>query len=394
MPLKPGVVLVVEDEPIGRKLLETLLRQGGYAVAAAENGRQALDLMRSRPFDVVLLDIMMPEMDGYQVLERMRGDDSLKHVPVIVISSLEKLESAVRCIEMGAADYLPKPFNPVLLRARVQSCLEKKRLHDLQEAHTRHLDIENQRKSEELEQARQIQVAMLPSAPPELPHLDIAARQVTASEVGGDYYDFFPSPMGHLLAAIGDATGHGAPASLMVAMTKAVLSTTEGTNPVTLLPRINAALCRINLRDQINMALLLLELMPPQDGLVPVRAAGGGMPSPFLLRSDGTIDEQPIRSVPLGIMKNVTYTPKEFSLAPGDTLLLISDGLPEMFDPREETMGFDRLKASLQEMKWTGLSAFEILDRVQEIGNAWAGGTPLQDDMTLMAIRARGGAGK
>jgi len=389
MTLKPGVVLVVEDEPIGRKQLEAMLRQSGYAVGTAENGRKALELMQGRPFDVVLLDLLMPEMDGYQVLERMKADPSLRHIPAIVITSQDDVESAVRCIERGAADVLPKPFNPVILKARIQNSLEKKRLYDLQEAYTQQLDFENNRKSEELEQARQIQEGMLPAGPPELPHLDIAARQVTASEVGGDYYDFFQPSGGNLLAAIGDATGHGVPASLMVAMTKAVLSTTEGTNPVALLPRLNAALCRINLRDQINMALLLLEFLPPQDGVVAVRASGGGMPSPYLLHSDGTIDEQPIRGMPLGILKTVTYAPKEFRLNPGDSLLLASDGLSEMFDPHGETLGGDRLKASLQEMKGAGLSASDLLDRVQEIGNAWAGGAPLQDDLTLMAIRVR-----
>ena len=389
MTLKPGVVLVVEDEPVGRRQLEAMLRQGGYAVATAENGRRALELMRARPFDVVLLDLLMPEMDGWEVLERMKADDALRHVPAIVITSQDDLESAVRCIGMGAADVLPKPFNPVLLKARMQSSLEKKRLHDLQEAYTRQLDLENRRKSEELEQARQIQVAMLPSAPPERPGLDIAVRQATASEVGGDYYDFIQPPGGHLLAAVGDATGHGAPASLMVAMTKAVLSTTDGTNPVTLLPRINSALCRINLREQINMALLLVEFMPPEGGEVPVRASGGGMPSPCLLRADGTVDEQPIRGMPLGILKSVTYGPKEFRMKPGETLLVMSDGLPEMFDPHGETLGYDRLKASLEELKGGTLSASDLLDRVQEIGNAWANGASLEDDLTLLAVRVR-----
>jgi class 3 adenylate cyclase/CheY-like chemotaxis protein len=104
-------------------------------VATAEDGRQALDLVRSRPFDLVLLDIMMPELNGYQVLERLKADESLRHIPVIMVSAVDEFDSVIRCIELGAEDYLPKPFNATLLKARLGACLEKKRLRDQEQAH-------------------------------------------------------------------------------------------------------------------------------------------------------------------------------------------------------------------------------------------------------------------
>ncbi len=107
-----------------------LLEVDGHKASVAENGRLALELVKVKPFDLILLDIRMPEIDGYQVLRHLKSDDTLRDIPVIVLSILDELDSVVRCIEMGAEDYLPNPFNPVLLRARIGACIEKKRLHD------------------------------------------------------------------------------------------------------------------------------------------------------------------------------------------------------------------------------------------------------------------------
>ena len=127
----PGpALLVVDDNEDNRYTLVQRLRRLGYAdVATAVDGREALAQLGARPFDLVLLDVMMPELNGHEVLERMRADERLRHVPVIMISALDQVDSVVRCIELGAEDYLPKPFNPVILRAR-HHVSRKKRLRD------------------------------------------------------------------------------------------------------------------------------------------------------------------------------------------------------------------------------------------------------------------------
>jgi signal transduction histidine kinase len=130
-----GRILVVDDNRMNRIKLSRSLEQQGYTVGLAEDGQQALDLLQAQSFDVVLLDIIMPGMDGYQALERIKSDAELRDIPVIVISALDEIDSAVRCIEMGAEDYLPKPFNPVLLRARLNASLQKKKLRDLEKAY-------------------------------------------------------------------------------------------------------------------------------------------------------------------------------------------------------------------------------------------------------------------
>ncbi|MGU3538017.1 adenylate/guanylate cyclase domain-containing protein [Methylobacterium sp. A54F] len=142
--MDPARILIVDDEAFNLDLLEQELEDLGHASVRAANGRIALDLLDTEPFDLVLLDVMMPMLDGYAVLERMKAHDRLRHTPVVMISALTDIRSVVRCIEMGAEDYLPKPFEPVLLEARIRACLDRKRLHDREMAHLE--AIEHQRR--------------------------------------------------------------------------------------------------------------------------------------------------------------------------------------------------------------------------------------------------------
>jgi len=128
-------ILVVDDDPVTRLMLTAGLERDGHQVATVENGAEALDLVRSQSFDVVLLDVLMPQMDGYGVLEQLKGDHKLRHIPVVMVTSVDDIDSAVRCIELGADDYLSKPIDPVLLTARVNAGLTKKRLHDVEVEH-------------------------------------------------------------------------------------------------------------------------------------------------------------------------------------------------------------------------------------------------------------------
>lgn len=125
-----GRILVVDDNDSNRDVLSRRLTHEGYEVFKAENGKKALASLKAQPADLILLDVMMPEMDGYEVLLRLKADNTWRDIPVIMISALDEIESVVRCIERGAEDYLSKPFDPVLLRARIGACLEKKRLRD------------------------------------------------------------------------------------------------------------------------------------------------------------------------------------------------------------------------------------------------------------------------
>ncbi|MGH9202314.1 MAG: adenylate/guanylate cyclase domain-containing protein [Vicinamibacterales bacterium] len=142
-------LLVVDDNEDNRFTLTQRLKREGYGIVACTcNGREALDLLADRPFDLVLLDIMMPEMDGYQVLDHLKADTTLRNIPVVMISAIDEIDSVARCIGLGAEDYLAKPFNAVLLRARVAACLEKKRLRDQEAAYMEQIESEKRRADE------------------------------------------------------------------------------------------------------------------------------------------------------------------------------------------------------------------------------------------------------
>lgn len=139
-----GKILVVDDDEMNRDILSRRLKRDGHIVTQASNGFDALDMMRMQPFDLVLLDIMMPRMNGYQVLEEVHADERLRHTPIIVISAVNDMNSVIKCVKLGATDYLFKPFDPVLLYARVGACLEKKRLLDQERHYLRQIEQEKQ----------------------------------------------------------------------------------------------------------------------------------------------------------------------------------------------------------------------------------------------------------
>ena len=148
-----GHVLVVDDEPLNCEMLASRLRRQGHQVATASDGIEALQRVRQDRFDLILLDMMMPNLDGYGTLLRLKDDDDLRHLPVIMISALDDLANVVRCIEVGAEDYLPKPFNATLLRARIGACLDKKALRDQELELFQNLSLSQQRLDQELKTA-------------------------------------------------------------------------------------------------------------------------------------------------------------------------------------------------------------------------------------------------
>jgi PleD family two-component response regulator len=141
METQSGRILVVDDHKTNRLKMSFAVKKEGHEVETAENGLEAMEMLRAKPFDLVLLDILMPVMDGYEVLERMKGDDRLRDIPVLVISSVQEMESVVKGIQLGAEDYLPKSFEPVFLKTRVDTCLEKKRFRDQEVEYLRQVDL-------------------------------------------------------------------------------------------------------------------------------------------------------------------------------------------------------------------------------------------------------------
>jgi phosphoserine phosphatase RsbU/P len=381
-------LLVVDDLEDNRAVLIARLNRLGYTdVTEAENGKKALELLAGRPYDLVLLDVMMPEMNGYQVLERLREEGRLTHLPVIVVSALVEMDSVIRCIELGAEDYLTKPLNAVLLKARVGACLEKKRLRD---EVTRHLD----RMERELASAREIQLGMVPSvfpAPcPERP-VEVFATLEPARQVGGDLYDVFTLPSGHLGLVVADVSDKGAPAALFMARTKtltrlvatlAPVGADGVPDPADILVRVNVELCHDN--EQGMFVTLFLGLLDPGTGTLTFCNAGHG--APYVTTPDGHVSPLAgVRCKPLGIRPSFAYETTSYALRPGDGLFVFTDGITEAMDAAGELFSEERLEAALAEN--AAASPRVLVDAVLARVREFAAGAPPSDDIAALALR-------
>lgn len=250
-----------------------------------------------------------------------------------------------------------------------------------QERHAAALRAENERRAKELEEARQLQLSMLPAQVPQLPNLEIAAHMKPATEVGGDYYDFYVGDDGTLTVAVGDATGHGLKAGSVVTATKCLFNAFAAEPHIpSIFKQSNLALKKMNLRG-LYMAMTMLKV---KDGRLSVSVAG--MPPLLIYRAaTGQVEEVFIRAMPLGSVSHFPYQQQETSLAAGDAVVLMSDGFAERFNQQGEMLDYEKARDVLAEIA-TG-SPQEIIDRFVEVGEEWAGSRPQDDDVTFVVLK-------
>ncbi len=263
--------------------------------------------------------------------------------------------------------------------------LEHERQIRQQEVERKLLEAEYQQKLKELEEARDLQLSMLPRSMPDHPNLDLAAYMQTATEVGGDYYDFHIEDDGTLTVAVGDATGHGMKAGTMVTATKSLFNALgRETNLLHIFDRSTRALKEMNLR-QLYMALSLEKFEEGQ-----LRLATAGMPPTLIFRAaTGRVEAVRLKGMPLGSFVNFPYQEETLDLAPGDTVLFMSDGFPELFNDQQEMLGYDRAVEVFESVADKAPQA--IIAHLVELGRTWTNNRPPNDDMTFVAIKMRGG---
>jgi sigma-B regulation protein RsbU (phosphoserine phosphatase) len=385
-----AALLVVDDNEDNRYTLTRRLNREGYQnLTTATNGREALERLAAQPFDLVLLDVMMPDMNGYEVLEHVKANASLRDVPIIMISALDEIESVIRCIELGAEDYLNKPFNPVLLRARVGALLEKKRLRD--EVRKNLLRLE-----EEMDSARALQLGMLPRDFPvcssEQP-VAVHAVMQAAREVGGDLYDCFYAGDRTFCFLVGDVSGKGASAAMFMARTRSLVRMAaalwrewrvDEIQPAELAEAVNRELCQNN--DERMFVTLFLGLFDTRTGILSFINAGH--PPPHMLRMGGAavqIESKP--GLPLGVRQNAKYPARTLAIQPGDAMFLCSDGVFEALNEKGDLFSIDRLS---QELSAThSADPVEIVRVIKNAVDKFAGSAPKADDVTALALRWR-----
>jgi phosphoserine phosphatase RsbU/P len=373
-------VLVVDDVADNRDLLVRRLKRLGIAdCAEASDGQAALDAMKRTRFDLLLLDIMMPGMNGYEVLEHLNRDGRAHDIPIIVISALNEIDSVARAIELGAEDFLFKPFNPILLRARVLASLEKKRMRD----RTRE---QLARKRAELAEAHTLQLALLPADYSE-DGVTIETVLRPAREIGGDMVDHFAVGADLHAMLVGDVSDKGAGAALVMARTHALFRGLASRpdaealfrDPARAASLVNEAISVGN--TQCMFATLFLATLEPETRrLTWIRA--GHVP-PFLRRADGTLHRlDRLSGVPLGMMAGAPYTAYETILERGDTLLAVSDGFTEGAAPDGRMFG----DAGIEAFLGSGEPAPHLSELLARL-RAHEAGAPATDDVAALLLR-------
>lgn len=388
MDLRASRLLVVDDNPDNREMLSRRLKRLGYEnVLLAGDGEEALAMNSEAAFDAILLDVMMPRKSGIEVLEQLRSENRLEDTPVIMISAATEIDTVVRCLELGAEDYLPKPFNPVLLRARLGSVLEKKGLR---------AEVRRQlsRMEAELAEARRQQLSMVPTEFPSAAEgvpIDVHAVMHPAREVGGDLYDCFSLDAHTLCIAVGDVSDKGMPAALFMARARSLLRATtlqfaEATgrrpSPADIAAVMNVELCKNN---PICMFItLFFGFLDLATGVL--HYVNAGHVRPYLLHADQPAEELLCRNgPPLGVMEMARFHNGELEVAPGAGMVIISDGVPDMMNAEGDSYGLDRLLEDLQEVGH--LPAAPLTANLVERIYAFSGDTPQADDVTMLVIR-------
>ena len=371
-------ILIVDDEPFNVDYLEQELEDLGCETASAQNGREALEQVAVEAPDVILLDIMMPEMDGFQVLAHLKANETWRDIPVIVISALDDMSSIVKGIEMGAEDYLPKPFDPVLLKARIGASLEKKRLRDREVLHL-------QRITEELALAWQIQAGFLPNELPDIPGWQLAATLKPSRETSGDFYDLILLPNGQLGILVADVVDKGMAAALFMVLSRTLIRTYAvqyHTQPSSVLQAANLRILMDISTDQF--VTVFYGILDPVTGTLTYCNAGHNPPYLLSAQESAAVQALPRTGMPLGIFEDSNWEQKAVQLSPGDMLVLYTDGLTEASSPQEEFFGEERLldlaKSNL------GHSAQDVQDALMEHVHQFIGDAPQFDDITLAVV--------
>ena len=379
-PLLTGRILVADDNERNRDLLTRRLERDGHQVTAVADGCAALDMARARPFDLILLDMMMPGKNGYEVLAAIKGTDATAATAVIMISALDEINSVVRCIEAGADDYMPKPFNPVLLRARISAALEKRRLRDLENAFRARI-------ARELDLARDIQSSILPRAFPTRSTVSGYALMLPAREVGGDFFDFIAADEHHIGIAVADVSGKGVPAALFMAIAYTHLRTVAPltTSPGVCLARLNALLAERN--EQGMFVTVFFGILDTGTG--ELRYANGGHNYPALVKAGGAVTWLPgTGGMLLGMQAENEYSEGCIQLDPGDLLFIYTNGVVEAFDREGAEFSDGRLQAVLEE--FGHLPVRGATEAVLAAVKTFESGAPQADDITCVAIRYMG----
>lgn len=382
-------ILLVDDDPTNLRVLFETLRGKGYKLLTAKSGADALKIIRGSRPELVLLDIMMPGMDGYEVCEQVRADPEIKDVPILLLSALDDSDSKVRGFEAGAVDYVSKPFHPGEVIARVKTHLT---VHRLQ----RRLAEANQRMRRDLDAAAKIQRGLLPQILPAAPAVQFAWSYRPCDELAGDSLNVYRIDEHHIGLYVLDVCGHGVPSALLsVAVTRSLTPRSDSTSIV--MEQGPDGRMRVSSAADVVRH---LNAMYPMDSDSPLyftivygvidlrtghfRFASAGHPGPLVFPKQGNPHRLEATGIPVGIIADTEFEETNVVLSPGDRFYLYSDGVYEERNLNGEQFGFERLEARMS--MGAAVTLAQSVDRVLEDVVAWSGRDELTDDAAVLAV--------
>lgn len=377
----PGRILVVDDEESGREVLRRRLENAGHTVMTAADGHEALSLLADHPVDLVLLDVLMPGLDGFGVLEKIRENKDWRDTPVIMISALDEMRAVVRCIEQGAEDYLPKPFDRTLLRARISACLEKKMWRDQEKHYLGQIESGRRRLAAELAEASAYVRSVLP-APCRDP-LAINWEFVTSSELGGDAFGYHAIDDNHFAIYLLDVCGHGVGAALLSVAALNMLrnNAVPGANmrhPADVLAGLNES---FQMEAQGNMYFTIWYGVYGRKQRL-LTCSCGGHPPGLLCVPGQPCCEVGEPGLIVGAMPGTQYAGSTIQVPDNSRLLIFSDGAYELKSEKGRTLGLEEFKSWIDEQDGCAPLAGPVLERARQIN----GGADLPDDLSVMDI--------
>ncbi len=367
------LILIVEDNPASLEIMQVRLEASDYRVITATDGEEGLAKAQSSLPDLILLDLMMPKMDGLEVCRRLKNNDRLPFMPIIMVTAKTDTKDVIAGLEAGGDEYLTKPVDHGSLVARVKSMLRIKELHDTVIAQS--TQLENQLKT-----ASKIQTLFWPELPAPEGGIRTWAVSQPASYVGGDFYDAIILSDKSVLAYVADVSGKGVPAALIMAAvsTKIRAEASLQQNLNLILRAVNGSMYELASTEGYFATVLLLKYWPRMRKIEMIRA---GHINPVLVSPTGVREISGLKGVSLGVMEEVDYELAGLVLEPGESLLLFSDGVSEAENASVEQFGYQRLIDQLSTSK-----SFPHGEGLLESVREWRGQAVVNDDLTIFEI--------
>jgi phosphoserine phosphatase RsbU/P len=391
-------ICIVDDNPVNRRLLTGILQKEGYALIEAADGEEAVDITLRELPDLVLLDIMMPKKDGFQVCEELKRDARSEHIPIIFLSAKAEVADKIKGLELGGSDYVTKPFDRGEVLARVRTHLSISRLTKEILAANEELLQKQRRLNEDLDAAAGIQQSLLPHDDPEMENVAVAWRFMPCESIGGDIFNVIRLDETHWSVYMLDVSGHGVPSALVTVSVSQILHPDRGL----ILKKSNTPHVHFEIREPAEVLRLLDQEYPLErfnrfftisyliidvkEGLI--RYSNAAHPPPILLRSGGTLESLDKGGTIIGMGGVLPFEEGRTQMRPGDKLVVYTDGILEYEDREGQFYGEERFHDVLHQLRDEPIAKVVdgVIDDLMDFGKQ----NPPRDDVTLLGISFAG----